>query len=57
MEAEQLKKLSEEAQAWANSEQGKQALKKAVDDARKTASKLEDARRVNPDDLHRHFTL
>ena len=57
MKAEQLRKLSEDARAWADSEQGKRALKKAVDDARKTASKLEEARRVNPDDLHRHFTL
>ena len=57
MDTEQLRKLSEDAQAWADTEQGKNALKKAVEDARKTASKLEEARRVNPDDLHRHFTL
>lgn len=57
MSANQLKKLSRDAQAWASSSKGKKALKKAVEDARKTASRLEEARRVNPADLHRHFTL
>lgn len=57
MKAEQIKKLSTDAKAWADSEKGRNALRKAVDDARKTSSKLQEARRVNPDDLHRHFTL
>lgn len=57
MDAEQLRKLSEDAQAWAGTEQGKSVLKKAVKDARKTASRLEEARQVSLDDLHRHFTL
>jgi len=57
MEIEQLKKLSKDAKDWADSVDGKEALKKAVKDARNTALKLEEARRVNPNDLHRHFTL
>ena len=57
MKAEQIKKLSKDAQDWANSNSGKKALEKAVEDARKTSTELEEARRVNPDDLHRHFTL
>ena len=57
MDAEQLRKLSNDAQAWADTEQGRNILKKAVENARKTASRLEEARRVNLDDLHRHFTL
>ena len=57
MDAEQLRKISEDARAWAGTEQSKSVLKKAVEDARKTASRLEEARRVSLDDLHRHFTL
>ena len=57
MEAKLLRKLSEDVRDWAESKRGKRALKKAVVNTQKTASKLEKARRVKPDDLHRHFTL
>jgi hypothetical protein len=57
MKVEQLKKFSEAARVWADSEQGKKALKKAVDDARKTTLELEEARQVDLENLHRHFTL
>lgn len=57
MKAEQLKKLFDDAQAWADSEKGKEALKKAVDNAGKMTSEFEEARRVNLENLHRHFTL
>jgi hypothetical protein len=57
MKAEQLKKLFDDAREWADSEKGKEALKKAVDNAGKMTSELEEARRVNLENLHRHFTL
>lgn len=57
MDAEQLKKLLKDAQDWAHSDRGEKALEKAVDDAKKMASRLEDARRIDPEQLHRHFTL
>ncbi len=54
---EQLKKLFDDARAWADSEKGKEALKKAIDDTNKMTSEFEEARRVNLENLHRHFTL
>lgn len=57
MKAKQLKKLFGDARAWADSEKGKEALKKAVDNAGKMTSEFEEARRVNLENLHRHFTL
>lgn len=57
MKVEQIKQLMQDAQAWVDSDKGIKALEKAVEDAKKTAVELEEARRINPDDLHRHFTL
>ena len=57
MKAKKLRKLSEDVRAWADSKRGKELLKKAVNDAQQMTLKLEESRRVNPDDLHRHFTL
>lgn len=57
MENGKVRTLSVKIEQWAESEQGKQAIKKALSDANNTAVKLEKARQVDPQDLHRHFTL
>ena len=57
MKEEQLKKLLKDAQDWAESDIGEKALEQAVNDAKNMALKLEEARQINPEELHRHFTL
>lgn len=57
MKAEKIKQLMQDAQTWVDSDRGIKALEKAVEDAKKTVLELEEARQVNPDDLHRQFTL
>lgn len=57
MKAEQIEKLTKDAKNWVASEKGQESLRKALANAQKTATQLEKARRINPDDLHRHFTL
>lgn len=57
MDTDDIQKLSDKAQAWLESGHGQDALEKARDDARATARELEKARQVDPNDLHRTFTL
>lgn len=52
-----VEKISERLRTWADSQEGKDALKKAAEEARKTTAELQKARQVDPADLHRHFTL
>jgi len=56
MDAEKIKQLSQNA-TWLDSKAGQDALKKAVEKAKETTSRLDKERQVSVEDLHRHFTL
>lgn len=57
MKTDDINVLSQTVKDWLDSQGGEEALKRAVNEAKEATSRLEEARQVDVEDLHRHFTL
>jgi len=48
---------TKKAQRWAASTDGRRAMRQALNSSKKTATALEKARKVDPESVHKPFTV
>jgi hypothetical protein len=48
---------TKKARRWAASPEGRRAMRQALSSSRKTATALEKARKVDPESVHKPFTV
>lgn len=52
-----VEKIKKDVDHWVNSEQGRKVIKEAIERTANAVAKMQDARQVSPEILHKPFTV